>query len=66
MEILTLAGILIPTGCVVGVSFIVRAIIKEEQEKEEKLAFIKAFSAKHNNNKHNCPQCGCIPCQCGS
>jgi len=39
-------------------------IIQEEREKKEKAAFVKAFSKRYN--KGGCPNCGCLPCQCGS
>jgi len=51
-------------GCFAGIAFIVHKIIQEEKEKKEKLAFQKAFSAI--SNRKGCPNCGCLPCQCGS
>tara|TARA_B100000029_G_scaffold419484_1_gene424997 strand:- start:341 stop:541 length:201 start_codon:yes stop_codon:yes gene_type:complete len=66
MDILILMGLVIPTACVIGIVFLVRVIIEEEREKKEKLAFVKAFSARHNNKRIPCPHCGCLPCHCGS
>jgi hypothetical protein len=53
----------IAAGSLCGIAFLVCKIIKEEQEKKEKAAFVKAFSKRHNKG---CPDCGCLPCQCGS
>ena len=55
--------VLIPALCIVGISFIISVIIKEEREKKQQLAFQKAFSKRYNKC---CPHCLCLPCQCGS
>ena len=69
MDLLFLITLSLVVGSVSGIAFVVYKIIEEEKEKKEKLAFVKAFSAKHGKNKQllkGCPHCGCTPCHCGS
>jgi len=65
MEWLTVMFLSLTVGSVGGVAFVVYKIIQEEQEKREKAAFVRAFSARHNKGI-GCPHCKCLPCQCGS
>jgi hypothetical protein len=51
-------------GSIGGIAFVIHKIMEEEKERREKLAFIKAFSAKHNVRRRSCPNCGCLPCHC--
>jgi len=53
----------VAAGSLFCLAFLVCKIIQEEREKKEKAAFAKAFSVRHNKS---CPDCGCLPCQCGS
>ena len=62
MEWFTVMALTLIAGSTGGIALIVYKIIQEEREKKEKAAFVKAFAARH----HGCPNCGCLPCQCGS
>jgi len=64
MEWFTLMCLSLIAGSTGGVAFIAFKIIQEEKEKKEKLAFQKAFSVRYA--RMGCPNCGCLPCQCGS
>lgn len=65
MEWFTLFFVGITLGCLAGLALVIRKIVQDEKEKKEKLAFQKAFSKRHNK-RMGCPDCGCLPCQCGS
>jgi len=64
MDTLVLMSLGATIAALLVVPFLVYKVIQEEREKKEKLAFVKAFSKRHNNT--DCPYCGCLPCQCGS
>ena len=64
MDTLVLMTLGIAAGSISCLAFLVCKIIQEEREKKEKAAFVKAFSKRYN--KGGCPNCGCLPCQCGS
>jgi len=63
MDAFVLMSLGIAAGSISCLAFLVCKIIQEEREKKEKAAFVRAFSKRHNKG---CPDCGCLPCQCGS
>ena len=65
MDVFALLALGISAGCIAGIAFLVNVIIKEEREKKEKAAFVRAFSDRYSRNR-GCPHCRCMPCQCGS
>ncbi len=47
MDAFVLMAFGISVACIIGITFIIHTIIKEEKEKKEKLAFQKAFSKRY-------------------
>ena len=63
MDTFALMTLGIAFGSIACLAFLVCKTIQEERDKKEKTAFVKAFSKRYNKG---CPDCGCLPCQCGS
>lgn len=73
MDILTVMIINIMLFSMVILSFVIYSSVKEERENKEKLALAKASTktdrcpqCKCGSRNKCCPDCGCLPCQCGS
>ena len=63
MDTFVLMALGVAAGALFCLALLVCKIIHEEREKKEKAAFVKAFSKRYYKG---CPDCGCLPCQCGS